>query len=116
MIARAPNQPLEPPRRRVEVLRAEVLAEVLGLNPLENGEEEKLKEEKAEMATQWIEDVTIWNERMSNYREIIRWMESNNLDALEKAIEATKVGELPDEVIRHFGHKDTEHESLRERC
>ena len=40
MIARAPNQPLEPPRRRVEVLRAEVLAEVLGLNPLENGEEE----------------------------------------------------------------------------
>ena len=40
MIARAPNQPLEPPRRRVEVLRAEVLAEALGLNPLENGEEE----------------------------------------------------------------------------
>ena len=40
MIARAPNQPLEPPRKRVEVLRAEVLAEVLGLNPLENGEEE----------------------------------------------------------------------------
>ena len=40
MFARAPNQPLEPPRRRVEVLRAEVLAEALGLNPLENGEEE----------------------------------------------------------------------------
>ena len=47
MIARAPNQPLEPPRRRVEVLRAEVLAEALGLNPLENGEEEtSSKEEK----------------------------------------------------------------------
>ena len=41
MIARAPNQSLEPPRRRVvKVLRAEVLAEALGLNPLENGEEE----------------------------------------------------------------------------
>ena len=40
MFARAPNQPLEPPRRRiVEVLYAEVLAEALGLNPLENGEE-----------------------------------------------------------------------------
>ena len=43
MFARAPNQPLEPPRRRVEVLRAEVLAEALGLNPLENGEEEKFE-------------------------------------------------------------------------
>ena len=48
MIARAPNQSLEPPRRRVvKVLRAEVLAEALGLNPLENGEEEtSSKEEK----------------------------------------------------------------------
>ncbi len=41
MFARAPNQPLEPPRRRLgEILRAEVLAEALGLDPLENGEEE----------------------------------------------------------------------------
>ena len=50
MFARAPNQPLEPPRRRVaEVLRAEVLTEALGLNPLENGEEEtSSKEEKKE--------------------------------------------------------------------
>ena len=48
MFARALNQPLEPPRRRIgEVLYAKVLAEALGLNPLENGEEEtSSKEEK----------------------------------------------------------------------
>ena len=41
MIVRGPNQHLEPPRRRFgEIVRAEVLAQALGLDPLENGEEE----------------------------------------------------------------------------
>ena len=41
MFARAHNPHQEPPRLRVgEVLRAEVLAEALGLAHLENGEEE----------------------------------------------------------------------------
>ena len=47
MFARALNQPLEPPRRRIgEVLYAKVLAEALGLNPLENGEEENPRAQK----------------------------------------------------------------------
>ena len=38
MFVRAPNPPVDPPCRRfVEVLRAEVLAEALGLIPLEMG-------------------------------------------------------------------------------
>ena len=58
MFARAPNQPLEPPRRRiVEVLYAEVLAEALGLNPLENEEEENADEVLRRFYREVVEEV-----------------------------------------------------------
>ena len=58
MFARAPNQPVDPPCRRiVEVLRAEVLAEALGLNPLENGEEENVRQVRRRFLREIVEEV-----------------------------------------------------------
>lgn len=90
MFARAPNQPLEPPRRRFgEVLRAEVLAEALGLNPLENGEEENADEvvrrfyrEGIEEFDREIEALNAQLERENRPREVLRryrpdWADEN---------------------------------------
>lgn len=57
MFARAHNPHQEPPRLRVgEVLRAEVLAEALGLAPLENGEEEDVPQVRRRFVRELLEE------------------------------------------------------------
>ena len=57
MFARAHNLHQEPLRLRVgEVLRAEVLAEALGLDPLENGEEEDVAQVRRRFVRELLEE------------------------------------------------------------